>query len=52
MFEQHLDFLRRDTGLEYTAIMRLAVADLAKRRGFVAPPPQTVPLYPKKKSGT
>lgn len=35
LFEQHLQFLQRSTGMTNTSIIKLAVADLAKSRGFV-----------------
>jgi hypothetical protein len=37
IFEEHLQFLRRDTGLANTNIIRMAVAEMAKSRGFVTP---------------
>ena len=48
IFEKHLQFLRQDMGLANTSIIKVAVADLAKRRGFVAPPE---PSPTKKKPG-
>jgi len=34
-FKRQLAFLRDDTGLEDPGVMRLAVAELAKRRGYI-----------------
>ena len=42
LFAEHLAFLRQDTALEDASNIRLAVAELAKKRGYV-PPPQPAP---------
>lgn len=39
-FLNHLKFLADDTALEDTGIIRLAVAELAKKRGYIAPEPE------------
>lgn len=47
-FEQHLRFLRMDTGMDNNSIARIAIADMAKSRGFIAKPD---PTPTKKKPG-
>ena len=36
-FRDHLEFLRKDTALEDNGIIRIAVADMAKQRGYKPP---------------
>ncbi len=48
-FKNHLEFLREDTGLEDTGVIRLAVAELAKRRGFAAQPKPAAGKAPKQR---
>lgn len=38
IFRDQLEFLREDTSLEDNSVIRLAVAELAKKRGFVRKP--------------
>lgn len=42
IFRDQLEFLREDTSLEDNSVIRLAVAELAKKRGFIRKPePET-----------
>lgn len=43
IFRDQLEFLREDTSLEDNSIVRLAVAELAKKRGFVRKSESAIP---------
>lgn len=43
IFRDQLEFLREDTSLEDNSVIRLAVAELAKKRGFVRKSETAIP---------